>query len=116
MSVNPAAMVAIVTVIRVGGVAGTVSVNYNTGGGNAVPGTDYTAESGVLTFNPGQTSQTIPIPILNIRRREDQAFALVLSNPTGGATLGTPDTLMVTICTVRPAKAASPAVMSNRTD
>ena len=85
------------TVVRVGGAGGTVSVAYATGGGTAVPGTDYTSESGVLTFGPGVTSQTIAVPILNSTAGSDKTFSLVLSSPTGGATLGSPATLTITI-------------------
>ena len=97
MTVNTGATVATVTVLRVGGVGGTVSVAYATGGGTAVPGTDYTSESGVLTFGPGVTSKTVAIPILNSTAGNDKTFAVVLSNPTGGASLGTPATLTITI-------------------
>ena len=87
-TVSPLASAANVTVLRVGGTAGTVSVAYATGGGTAVPGTDYTAVSGVLTFNPGETSKTIAVPILNNTAGGTPTFALVLSNPSGGAVPG----------------------------
>jgi len=41
----------------------TVTVNYATADGTAVAGTDYTAASGVLTFAPGVTSQTINVTV-----------------------------------------------------
>jgi len=41
-----------------------VTVTYATANGTAVAGTDYVAASGVLTFNPGQTSQTINVTVL----------------------------------------------------
>ncbi|MEB3190360.1 MAG: glycosyl hydrolase family 18 protein [Snowella sp.] len=41
----------------------SVSVNYATGNGTAIAGTDYTALSGTLTFAPGETSKTIKIAI-----------------------------------------------------
>jgi len=91
------ATVANVTVDRVGGAGGTVMVDYNTVPGTAVPGTDYTSESGMLTFGPDVTSQTITIPILNSAAGSDKTFSVVLSNPTNGATLGTPATLTITI-------------------
>ena len=37
----------------------TVTVEYETADGTATAGDDYTAKSGTLTFNPGETSKTI---------------------------------------------------------
>jgi len=48
-----------------------------------------------VTFNPGATSETIAIPILDSNVGSDKTFSLVLSNPMGGATLGTPVTLTI---------------------
>ena len=68
---------------------GTVTVNYATADGTAKAGSDYSAVSGTLTFTPGQTSRTIPIPISNDTTVEpNRTFTLNLSAPTGGATLG----------------------------
>jgi hypothetical protein len=41
----------------------TVSVNYTTADGLALAATDYTATSGTLTFNPGETAKTITIAL-----------------------------------------------------
>jgi hypothetical protein len=41
-----------------------VTVQYATGDGSAVAGTDYLAASGTLTFAPGVTSQTVTITVL----------------------------------------------------
>jgi hypothetical protein len=96
-TVNPGAGVVKVIVNRVGGVGGTVTVNFATGGGSAVPGTDYTPVSGILTFNPGETTKTIAVPILNNPAAGNKAFGLTLSSPGGGATLGSPAAITVTI-------------------
>ncbi|WP_406699610.1 Calx-beta domain-containing protein [Singulisphaera sp. Ch08] len=78
-----------ITVTRTGGTASAVGINYSTQGGSAVAGTDYTPVSGTLTFAADQTSQTITVPILaNPQRKSDQTVDLVLSNPTGGGSLG----------------------------
>ena len=45
---------AVVTVNRVGSTAGTATVDYTTEDGSALAGTNYTAESGTLTFDDGQ--------------------------------------------------------------
>jgi hypothetical protein len=41
----------------------TVTVNYATANGTATAGSDYVARSGTLTFNPGTTTQTIPVTV-----------------------------------------------------
>ena len=43
----------------------TVTVEYNTVDGTASAGADYTDTSGTLTFTPGQTSQTVSVPVLD---------------------------------------------------
>jgi hypothetical protein len=59
-----------------------VTFAYTTVDGTAQAGTDYTSTSGNLTFAPGQTRQTIDIPVLGDGTVEnDEAFRLQLSNP-----------------------------------
>src|SRR5213076_1638934 len=87
-----------ITVTRAGGAASGVTVDYATSNGTAAAGSDYTAKSGTLSFAAGQTSKTFTIPIINDTLHEsDETVNLTLSNPTGGATLGTPDTAVLTI-------------------
>ncbi|QXE24053.1 Na-Ca exchanger/integrin-beta4 [Richelia sinica FACHB-800] len=75
----------------------TITVNYATANGTAIAGSDYTARTGTLTFNPGVTSQVISISILNNAINEaDETFTLKLSSPTN-ATLGTNHTATTTI-------------------
>jgi hypothetical protein len=68
----------------------TIKVDYATQDGTAKAGTDYTAESGTLTFAPGQTSETISVPVTNhTLASESQAFNVVLNDPVdveGGST------------------------------
>ena len=67
-----------------------VSVNYATSNGSAIAGQDYTAVSGTLTFAPGQNDVIISVPILANSNRPTtfSTVNLVLSQPAGGATLG----------------------------
>ena len=90
----------VVTVNRVEGVTGTVTVGFATSNGTATAASDYTATSGTLTFLQGETSKTFSIPITNDNLLESaETVNLTLSNPTGGATLGTPATATLTLNT-----------------
>ncbi len=57
--------------------------------GNAGVGTDYTATSGTLTIAADSTSGTFNVPIVGDTIYEgNEIFGVVLSKPTGDATLG----------------------------
>jgi hypothetical protein len=59
-----------------------VQVAYATADGTATAGSDYTATSGRLTFAPGETSQTVDVPILGDTVVEpDESFSITLSAP-----------------------------------
>ncbi len=62
----------------------TVTMNYSVFEGTAVPGTDYTViPNGTLTFNPGQLSQAISVPVVgNTLNEPNKTFFVNLSNPT----------------------------------
>jgi len=64
-----------------------VTVNYQSSDGSATTAdADYVATSGMLTFAPLQTSQTINIPILgDLAFEEDENFTVLLSNGEGAA-------------------------------
>ncbi len=63
-----------------------VTVDFTTVGGTAVEGQDFTATSGVLTFNILETTKTITIPLLNDAILEPrESFSISLNNPTNNA-------------------------------
>ena len=65
-------------------VEGTVTANYATSDGTAKAGEDYTAQSGTLTFAPGDTEKTVSVPILDDALDEGrETFTLRLSNANG---------------------------------
>ncbi|HZN35348.1 MAG TPA: Calx-beta domain-containing protein [Pirellulaceae bacterium] len=65
-----------------------VSVDYAALGGTAMPGSDFTAAAGTLTFSPGQTSKLVSVAILSDTLSEpDENFTFNLSNPSGAALL-----------------------------
>jgi CSLREA domain-containing protein len=66
----------------------TITVHYTTVDNTALAGEDYTATSGTLTFNPGETSKNIPVTILADSSNEpEETFFVDLDTPVG-ATLG----------------------------
>ena len=74
-----------------------ITIDYATGNGSATAGSDYTAKNGTITFNPGQTSKTINVPIANDNVGESaETFSFTLSNPHG-APLATPSSATITI-------------------
>lgn len=82
---------ATITVDRVGGSNGAVSVSYATSNGTATAGADYTTASGTLNWADGDTaSKTFTVPILDDNLAEgDETVNVTLTSPTNGATLGT---------------------------
>ena len=68
---------------------GTVTVDYATSDGTADAGDDYTATSGTLSFDAGETSKTVSVSIEDdIENESDETFTVTLSNASG-ADIGT---------------------------
>ena len=75
----------------------TVTVRYVASDGTAQGGADYEASSGLLVFEPGQTGQTLTIPVLDDALDEtDETVGVGLSNPSN-AVLGIPKKATLTI-------------------
>ena len=71
-----------VTLSRVA--AAPVTVAYATADGTATAGADYTATSGTLTFDPGETTKTVDVPVLDDAHDDtEETLTLTLSNATG---------------------------------
>ncbi|MFN8487342.1 MAG: Calx-beta domain-containing protein [Caldilineaceae bacterium] len=78
-----------ITVTLSAPVAQVVTVQYATKDGTAIAGKDYTASSGALTFNAGETVKAFKVPILNDTVTEgNETLQLTLSNAKGGVDLG----------------------------
>ena len=75
----------------------TVTVNWATADDSAVAGSDYTAASGTLTFDPGVTSMTITVAILDDGVAEPQESLDVILSNAASATLPAHATVAVTI-------------------
>jgi hypothetical protein len=60
----------------------TVSVSYATADGTAKAGTHYLAQSGSLTFTPGQVEKTVPVTVLGgVPAGQSRSFYLNLTSP-----------------------------------
>ncbi len=82
-----------ITVVRSDDGASSVSVDYAThdASGQTPPTPTHVPQSGTLTFGAGEMTQSFTIPILNNSiANGDSIVQLRLSNPSGGATLGSP--------------------------
>lgn len=82
---------ATITLERIGGMQGSVTATFETvrGGGSAAPGADYNTTITTVTFQDGEVSATVDIPLINdIEMESDETVALILRDPTGGATIG----------------------------
>ncbi|MCA1815021.1 MAG: pre-peptidase C-terminal domain-containing protein, partial [Acidobacteria bacterium] len=115
---NDASKSVTITVSRTGDTAGAVTVDYATVDdpapvpcdpnardsnnqpfphGKAYARCDYATTIDTLTFNPGETTKTFVVPLINDTHFEGaETFQVALSNPQG-ALLGTPATATVTI-------------------
>jgi Calx-beta domain-containing protein len=87
-----------ISVSRSGNTSNTVSVDYAISDGTATAGQDYTPTFGTLTFNQFESFKSFNIPILDDSVIEPNETAnLTLNNPTGGASLASPSTAVLTI-------------------
>jgi subtilisin-like proprotein convertase family protein len=88
-TVNESAGNAVVQVNRIGDPSATQSVQVSTEPGSASSG-DFTPLVGqVLTFNPGETTKTIQVPIIDDSTVEPaETITVTLHDPTNGSTIG----------------------------
>lgn len=77
--------------VTLNGVSGkTVSIGYTSSDDTAIAGSDYMSVQGILTFNPGQVSQSITVPINDDWLHEPvEIFTIILSDPKN-SNLGSP--------------------------
>ena len=84
---------------RLDGSRGEISVSYATHGGSARSGQRYEAASGVVHFADGEPGpRIVEIPLINDEVGEgNQTFLVSLATPIGGAILGSPAEVEVTV-------------------
>ena len=62
-----------------------LTVDYATSDGSAQAGVDYTAASGTLTFQAGESSKTVEVGVLDDAHDEgEETLTLMLSGASGG--------------------------------
>ncbi|HEX8618423.1 MAG TPA: IPTL-CTERM sorting domain-containing protein, partial [Thermoanaerobaculia bacterium] len=84
VSVSESDGTATLTVTLTNGSDSTVTVNFATANGTATAGSDYTANSGTVTFVPGDVSESIVVTIANDTTFETSETVLVnLATPSG---------------------------------
>jgi Ca2+-binding RTX toxin-like protein len=90
--------IATVTIIRSNGSDGKINATISLSNGTAIAPADYNNNPITVSFAPGQTSQTVNIPIVNDGLIEgNETLNLRLTNPTGNASIGTQSTAVLTI-------------------
>lgn len=96
-NVNESGPTITITVERLGGAGGDISIDYTTVQDTATEGSDYSLASGTLNFANGETSKTFDVSITDDPDFEgDEVFKVKLSNPVQCG-LGSPSEADVTI-------------------
>ena len=76
-----------------------VTVDYETANGTATAGADFEAVSGTLSFETGQTTATVRVPVIDDSHNEgEEDFTLILSN-AAGASIGDGEALGIIVNT-----------------
>jgi hypothetical protein len=89
---------ATITVVRTGTVSAAATVDFTTADGTGTNGTNYSQNSGTLSFASGETSKTFTVAIIdNANPDGSKVVNLQLRNPTGGAVIGKPAPAILTI-------------------
>lgn len=88
----------IVTLIRSGNTATTATVQISAVDGTAFNGREYSFVTRTVTFDPGVTEQTVTVVLIDDSFTEAvDSFSLMLSNPGGGAILGSQISHMISM-------------------
>ena len=87
-----------VTINRLDGTLGAITVNYTTVAGTAKAGVNYTTTAGTVVFANGQTSATINVPVTDDGVITGNLnFFFAITGADNGGTLGSPAAATVTV-------------------
>src|SRR5215831_8208909 len=88
----------VINVTRSGDTSSPATVDYATSDGTASERSDYTTALGTLRFGAGDTSKSCLVLLIDdLSVESSETVNLTLSNPTGGAVLGSPASAVLTI-------------------
>jgi hypothetical protein len=87
-SVSEGATQVLVTLVREGGTSGPLVARLHTSG-TAMAGVDYTAPPQLVSFDPGETTVVVAIPIADDAQDEPDESIFLLLTDSDGAVLGT---------------------------
>ena len=96
VAVGEADGAATLTLVRSGDLTKVATVGYSTSDNSARAGQDYTPTAGSVIFQPGETTRTITVPIVNDTLPEQTETFLIYLNTITNASLGS-YTAVVTI-------------------
>lgn len=84
---------------RIDGSDGEVMVDFSTVDGSALSGEDYVTTSGTLTWADGEEGeQTVVVPLIDDTEAEElETISVILTNATGGASLGERDVASIVV-------------------
>ncbi|MBL3618369.1 MAG: hypothetical protein JMN26_11620, partial [gamma proteobacterium endosymbiont of Lamellibrachia anaximandri] len=106
-----------ITVNRTGGSFGAITVDYATSNGTATSGNDYQAINNSLAFAENEYSKVITVNLLDDTVYEgSESFTITLSNPGGGAALGTTTTASIDITDNEPPPSPGTLALSTATE
>jgi Calx-beta domain-containing protein len=95
---SESSVTATVAVVRVGNSGGTASIRYSASDGTATHSYDYMSATGTVNFAAGHTQATFTVSMVNDSTPEaNETVNLRLFDASGGPSLGSPATAVLTI-------------------
>jgi hypothetical protein len=62
-----------------------MTIHYRTGGGSARAGADYSSRSGSVSFQPGESTKVVSVPVLgDVVDEPNETFSLEITSAGGG--------------------------------
>jgi hypothetical protein len=111
IDVNENASPVQIPIIRSNGTDGAVGFRITVTNGSATSGSDFTAPATLQSMAHNIATLHVPIPIVNSATTEpSETFAVTISAPTGGATLGAVKSVTVRILDVDSTSPSAPAI------
>ncbi|MBW9259509.1 MAG: S8 family serine peptidase [Candidatus Thiodiazotropha sp. (ex. Lucinisca nassula)] len=98
VAVNESRGEALVSLVRIGGTAGTIEVSYRTVADTALAEVDFIETVSMVRFLPGETEKQISIELVDDDLfEESERFQLMITELDGDAEIGTPASTTISI-------------------